>query len=132
MIVSCAGFLRDLLEAFTSVPVGVATCDHTHSIGTQTEKEGGRDRAPATLEERLRSLDEHHMTQLEKEVVVKGDWKIEYENQLKKEMNREMEEFKYIHTLIYPYCIYRHGVVCLCIGNMNYQRLKKRKDYIMK
>lgn len=92
-----AGFLRDLLESLSTVSVGGAMCDHTHSIGVQTEERGRG--GVVTLAERLRALDEHHMAQLAEEgegEKGKGqeEWKREYEEKLRKEMEREMERFR--------------------------------------
>lgn len=100
----CVGFLRDWLE---SAVVGGALHNHTHSTGVQTEEEDIRE--PLSLETRLQALDKSHAAQLGDEEgkggsdvgeMVQG-WKREYEDQMRRQMNRELEVFKYV-------CTWRH------------------------
>ena len=79
------------------MPVGGASCDHTHSTGVQTEEGGG----VVTLAEKLRELDEHHLAQLEEQEEGEGvrgevreEWRRECEETLRKEMERKMEQFR--------------------------------------
>ena len=84
--------------------LGGARCNHTHSTGVQTEEGGGGAlRDSLSLSERLRALDEHHVAQLrEEEGEGSGDgggemmegWRRECEEQMRKQMNREMEQFR--------------------------------------
>lgn len=99
--------------------VGVATCSHTHSTGVQTEEEGPRE--PLSLAARLQVLDQHHAAQLGEEGRGGGDgvgemvegWKRECEEQMRRQMDREVEEFRYICGSI-PYIYVVHiPVVCV-------------------
>ena len=79
--------------------MGGATCDHTHSIGIQTEeRDRGRGGVALTLAERLRALDEEHFAQLTEEgggeEGEREEWRRECEEQLRKEMEGEMEQFR--------------------------------------
>ena len=97
-----AGFLRDLIESLSSAKVGGATCSHTHSMAVQTE--GGGVSEPLSLTARLQALDESHAARVGEEVGGRGGsegvgemvegWKRECEEEMRRQMNREMEQFR--------------------------------------
>ena len=92
----CTGFLRDLLESLSAL-VGGAKCSHTHSTGTQTEE--GEVKESLSLAEKLQVLDDHHEAQLWEGCGDGGGervegWRRECEEEMRKQMNREMELFR--------------------------------------
>ena len=97
--------MRDLLESLSTLGGGVR-CSHTHSTGVQTEEgEGGAVRDSLSLSERLRALDERHVAQLRVEEEEGGGdgggemverWRRECEEEMRRQMNREMDQFRYI------------------------------------
>lgn len=97
--------------------MGVASGDHTHSTGVQTEEKREEEkRGVVSLEDKLRVLDEEHVAQLAEEDV-EGDGegggkdrggvkeeqrRREYEEELRKEVERKMEEFRFGILNNYP------------------------------
>ena len=102
--------------------MGVAKCDHTHSVGVQTEGREG----DGTVAERLRELDEQHRAQLargqEEEEREGGrgteQCRRETEEQLREEMEREVQKFRYIF-LLFQEC---QCVLCVYPERVSWQR----------
>lgn len=93
------GFLRDLLESLSSVLVGGAS--HTHSIGVQTDHRNG-EQVSLPLSAKLQALDESYAARMGDVMRRRGEgvgvreeeWRRGQEAQLRKQLEREMEQLR--------------------------------------